>query len=198
MSLKKRKHQWLAATTCIKNTCKVECIKQLDKSFSVHVLLLNSKKLAPVQWSTAVSPSQISFQGFSGVLSFGCWPLNNRIADCVNWGGCDGEHTSLFDRERIRQYYLVHALQNSQNIFDCRAVRESRPSIHDHLPHLEMSLHDGGVLRVPPIPCNNRKCSTQVLVKLSAKQVWKESDENNSLQLTDKAISGGACTTLRN
>lgn len=73
---------------------------------------------------------------------------------------------SLFDRERMRRYYLVHALQNSQNIFDCRAVRErlehgpSQPSIQGQLPHLDMSLHDGGVLRVPPIPCNNRKRST--------------------------------------
>lgn len=48
------------------------------------------------------------------------------MVGCVNGGVMENAPAlgSLFERGRIGQHYLIHALQNSQNIFEYGAVRE--------------------------------------------------------------------------
>lgn len=171
--------------TWITNICNSEDTKYENKSSLVHLLVNSNNKTARLESPTELSPLQISFQGFSGVLS-GCWPLNNHMVDCVNGGAMENAEAlgSLLERERMRQHYLVHALQNPQNVFESRAVRErlkpGQATGQGKLPHVDMSLHDGGVLWVPPIHCNSTKHNIQAL-KVSATQ---DCDENDSLQLT--------------
>lgn len=107
-----------------------------------------------------------------------CWGKNPTTA----WKGS-------FERARTRRRYLVHALQNSQDVFDCRVVRVELNGLEEvvaqlkakqlcrqaGLPHVHVSLHDGGVQRVPPTHCDSGKHN-----RLSK----AGSGENHSLQFT--------------
>lgn len=131
--------------------------KQKKELVSLH-FLLNAEAAARFEWLLGLSPMQIFFRGFSDVLQCSCWPLNNHILACVN------EVDIVFHIHRKNTWcYLVHVLQDSQNIFDCRAVREQLNGQHHRqglLPHFDISTHNGGVLRVPPIPWNHRPQKT--------------------------------------